>query len=639
MKDKSPSIQEWEDLYSVAVEFKKLKPWEWMWDDDIFGVLNSETEEIGYCCVMGGAGEFFGMSLYLGSEGLEGYFKIQFGEITSGDLESLYAQKCLMASFEDRDTVEDEDYQILRKLGLRFRGENSWPLFRSYLPNYMPWFLNSEEVKFLTLALEQTIHVSKRFQKNPDILRPPMINQIMVRVRDDQGWQDEWREPSEENEVMVGFVEEDALDEMFNLAHQGVWEVDYSIFPEPVQDDPRERPYFPYIITWADHEHGMVMNTTLAEPSQWGSIFSESLKEVMKSKGSLPQEILLRRNEIYNLMEGIASSLKIELTIVADLDIIDDAMEYMMDLVMNEPAMKMMEDETFRAMIEDGTLEETLEKGEIPDIMKNKLMEALMGQLEDSVFSSSDTPSEEGLSLGDVPIIFMNDKTSKEKKDQSMQTTLFPKDDSYGFNGNFTGKNKKLKGVNSETDYEQVYQFRITLKDIRPPIWRRIQVPGTFSFGDLHMAIQNAMGWENYHLHGFIMNDPAFGERITIEDNEGEEIISEWFNMENCVANYTYDYGDSWEHRVKLEKILKREKDIEYPRCIKGKRACPPEDCGGAWGYDEILKILKNPDHEEYEETLEWVGEDFNPEHFDPGVVVFMDSEGDNLIDRLEFSE
>lgn len=626
MDKQLPSNEEWEDLYTVAVEFKKLKPWKWMWDSDLFGIQNPETGEIGYCCLLGGAGEFFGLSLYLGNEGLKGYLKIQSGEIMLEDQDSLYIQKCLMASFEDRDAIEDVDYEILKKLNLRFRGQNAWPLFRSYLPNYVSWFLNREEVRFLTLALEQVIQISKRFKKDPNILKPPVRNQIMVRVYDGQNWQDEWLEPSEEKEVMTGFVEADMLDDLTKLPYHGVWEADYSLIHEPVQDEPDERPYFPFIITFADHDQGIIMESTVVEPKEWVSTFLKSFHDITESIGSLPEEILLKREEIFNIMENISSDLEIELTMVDDLDVIDDVMGYMensLDDPVTQIMERLMEDETFQNMLEDGTLEKSLQKGEIPDVIKDEVMQALIEKLESLDTNDYMTP-EEDLSLDGVPIMFMDGKSPNEKnRTFSWQTTLFPEDD---YHGNSTSeKSNKLEELDSEKNPELIYQFKITLNGIRPPIWRRIQVPGTFSFGDLHMTIQRAMGWEDYHMHEFSIDYPAFGERITIEDNEEEELISDWFNMGNRVANYIYDHGDSWEHRVELENILKSKKDTEYPRCINGKRACPPEDCGGTWGYEEILEILKNPDHEEYDETREWVGEDFDSEHFDLEKVVFIE--------------
>lgn len=184
-------------------------------------------------------------------------------------------------------------------------------------------------------------------------------------------------------------------------------------------------------------------------------------------------------------------------------------------------------------------------------------------------------------------------------------------------------------------NFNHVYQFKITLRDIRPPIWRRIQVPETYTFWDLHMAIQNAMGWLNYHIHEFEIVDPASGSMVNIgipDDMFGtgvlpgwREKIADYFSMENPKANYTYDFGDNWEHKIQLEKILPREKDVNYPICVKGKRACPPEDCGGVWGYAELLEAIKDPSHESHEELLEWLGENFDPEHFDANEVTFDD--------------
>jgi len=185
--------------------------------------------------------------------------------------------------------------------------------------------------------------------------------------------------------------------------------------------------------------------------------------------------------------------------------------------------------------------------------------------------------------------------------------------------------------------YNQVFQFKITLKGIKPPIWRRIQVPEIYTFWDLHVAIQDAMGWDDYHFHEFEMVNPSTGLRENIGIPAPDEVfdrevlpgwgekIADFFSMANRTASYVYDFGDSWVHKIQLEKVLPREKNIKYPICIKGKRACPPEDCGGIWGYAELLEIINNPEHEEYEEMMEWLGGEFDPEHFDTAEVGFDD--------------
>ncbi|MBC8466192.1 plasmid pRiA4b ORF-3 family protein [bacterium] len=183
--------------------------------------------------------------------------------------------------------------------------------------------------------------------------------------------------------------------------------------------------------------------------------------------------------------------------------------------------------------------------------------------------------------------------------------------------------------------YNQVYQFKITLCGIRPPIWRRIQVPETYSFWDLHVAIQDAMGWWDSHLHLFEIFNPRSGSKNEIGipakdlgyDNETlagwKYYIADYFNMENKSCNYFYDFGDDWQHIILLEKIIPCENGIKYPTCIKGKRACPPEDCGGVWGYMDLLEILNDPEHDEYEDMLEWAGGKIDPERFNPKEVHF----------------
>jgi len=187
-----------------------------------------------------------------------------------------------------------------------------------------------------------------------------------------------------------------------------------------------------------------------------------------------------------------------------------------------------------------------------------------------------------------------------------------------------------------KTKYNRVYQFRIKLEDIEPSIWRVIQVPEAYTFWDLHVAIQDAMGWHDCHLHEFFLIKPLTKEKIRIgippeeflEDETipgWKEMIADYFSMIYQTAVYTYDFGDNWQHTILLEKILPKEEKQVYPRCIDGKRACPPEDCGSIPGYEDILQILDNPEDEEYEETIQWLGGQYDPEYFEPAEVQFDD--------------
>jgi hypothetical protein len=166
-----------------------------------------------------------------------------------------------------------------------------------------------------------------------------------------------------------------------------------------------------------------------------------------------------------------------------------------------------------------------------------------------------------------------------------------------------------------------IYQLKVTIMDSKPPIWRRIQVPGDITLSKLHLIIQEAMGWTNSHLHQFIIDGKYYGEPHPDYDfemaNERRYKLSQVAKGEKSKFRYEYDFGDNWQHQILVEKVLPPEPGVLYPRCVTGKRHCPPEDCGGIWGYAAFLEAIQNPEHSEHRETLEWVGGEFDPEAFD----------------------
>ena len=165
-----------------------------------------------------------------------------------------------------------------------------------------------------------------------------------------------------------------------------------------------------------------------------------------------------------------------------------------------------------------------------------------------------------------------------------------------------------------------IFQFKITLQHIEPPIWRRV-LTNDCSLDEFHDIIQVCMGWEDEHMHAFVIE----GEQYTaIDGADSYEYrdscsvrISDLVEQESVRFRYDYDFGDDWNHIIDIEKTLPVEEGVRYPRCVDGKRACPPEDCGGPYGYPYFLDKIQDPEHEEHEETLEWVGGEFDPEGFD----------------------
>ena len=176
-----------------------------------------------------------------------------------------------------------------------------------------------------------------------------------------------------------------------------------------------------------------------------------------------------------------------------------------------------------------------------------------------------------------------------------------------------------------------LYQLKITLEYVEPAIWRRLQVPADANLGWLHAVIQVAMGWTNSHLHKFEaagrMYADAGAELGSPEDDppvadENEARLRDVVPREQDVLLYEYDFGDSWLHQVVVEKILPAPPGAALAaQCLEGARACPPEDCGAPPGYDNLLRILRNPKHKEHKSMKEWLGRPFDPEAFDPAKI------------------
>ncbi len=164
-----------------------------------------------------------------------------------------------------------------------------------------------------------------------------------------------------------------------------------------------------------------------------------------------------------------------------------------------------------------------------------------------------------------------------------------------------------------------VVSLKVTLKATKPPVWRRILVPGSMTLGDLSEAILTAMGWTGGHLHAFDIGGRQYGDPSNTDDVADEKGLTLNGVIKSGVKRfgYDYDFGDGWEHVVAVEKTLAAVPGQGYPTCVDGKRNCPPEDCGGPWGYAELLEIRGDPNHPEREERLDWIGEDFDPSAFD----------------------
>lgn len=170
-----------------------------------------------------------------------------------------------------------------------------------------------------------------------------------------------------------------------------------------------------------------------------------------------------------------------------------------------------------------------------------------------------------------------------------------------------------------------VHQLKMTIAGTKPPVWRRVVVPSSIDLAALHRVIQTAFGWWDCHLHEFDLDGTRYGS----DDGDGwgeppqdeRRARLDRLTTAGSKFTYTYDFGDDWEHKVVVEKVEPANPKLSYPACTGGRRACPPEDCGGVWGYANLLAVLADPSDDEHASMLEWVGGAFDPDEFDPATV------------------
>ena len=328
---------EWKRLYELAAELKKLAPWEWMDETEIFGVENPDTGQFGFVSAMGMAGEHLSIGVYLGAEGLYGFWDFQEAGFEAEPF-ALFEIPQLQVSFEDRENLEKQDRDLIKKLDLKFRGKQNYPLFRSIKPGFMPWFITSDEARFLIYAIEQTLEVAPRVRKNPNILddKRDTENEVcLVRAAEKQGkklvWRDVMREipPPDEKEFLIK-IPQTLVDELksFPQNKNFILEIDLFYAPTPVAER-GNRPYIPKMLMLADARSGMIAGFQLIQPKEDEA---ENYLEISRSVfGSLeklkarPQEIRVADKMLFDLLKGFTQQLNVKLRQTDDLSVIEAA--------------------------------------------------------------------------------------------------------------------------------------------------------------------------------------------------------------------------------------------------------------------------------------------------------------------------
>ena len=318
-----PTKGNWSALYQAAIAFQQAAPWEWMDNEDLFAVENPDDGEVGYCSILGSGGEEFGLGMFVGEDGYDRYAKLIAEEVEPENLEESMMMRGISMLFVDRDVLQKKDREVIRSLGLRFRGRNAWPFFRSQRPGYVPWFLEKAEVLFFTTAIQQALVVADEVRGGKlDLLKGEPENLILTRLYRDAKWHEEWRkapklgQEQETHAENIDLVKEAELHMLGGRAGalSGRWELDIFALPMPI--GPRsERPHFPLCFLAVETKLGLILGANLTEPWLTFSEKQDEVIQILRKANQLPLEIRVKSDKVKRIVEPITRVLGIKLRV------------------------------------------------------------------------------------------------------------------------------------------------------------------------------------------------------------------------------------------------------------------------------------------------------------------------------------
>ena len=330
-----PTREQWIALYEAASAFKDQASWEWLTNGHIFGIENPVDGGLGYISILGNGGEAFGLSVYLGTEGIHVLMDMLNGEVEE---DPLFTQHCLLMALNDREDLYPEERKKIKELGLTFRGKKAWPAFLYYEPGFVPSpELSGAQAEFLTLALRQTMALAGEFRNKPDELFHDDPTKILVRCPSDEGqaWTKEWRSlpelPGEEsNEQAAIRVDELRLARMKKTitSREAVWEIDCSYVPIPLMEG--ERGVFPKLMMLVDQASGQILKAALSNRREIVQETVDSLLAVMESSTVIPSRIEALTEEAFRYVGPLLQYFEIEAYLTTELPALEEAKDSMM---------------------------------------------------------------------------------------------------------------------------------------------------------------------------------------------------------------------------------------------------------------------------------------------------------------------
>ena len=314
--EEEPTPDEWRELHAAAVAFRDLKPWEWMGDADVFGVISPEDGQVGYCSVSGEEGDHHALTVHRGARGFFGYLAA-LHEGFDDELTYLVEQDHLSASFEDRATLDRRDLSVIRALGLRFRGRMNWPWFRSLRPGYFPWYVTGGEARSLAVALRQAAVVSQQAKEDPSGLWDGR-DRFLHRVPDGDGWRDELRRDPGPPTPTRGVLPDPASARAVVVAAGRLpgerWEVD--VLPARARGETRQgHPYAVHVIVWISQGPRGFIRYETVEPADVPRLVPSMTLSTIKLVGA-PEAVLVPSEEVRALLEPLLGGTGVGLEVV-----------------------------------------------------------------------------------------------------------------------------------------------------------------------------------------------------------------------------------------------------------------------------------------------------------------------------------
>ena len=329
MTGNAPTREAWQELHGLIIRVKDMGPWTWMTENNVFGVQDPHTDEIGFVSVMGMRGEHYAIAVYRGAQGLYGFRDMYDADPSHPSvsveeaLERLVGIPHLQGAWENREELDRLDRDLLRDLGLKCRGPKAWPMFRSYRPGFVPWFLEADEASLMRHALEQTLDVAPRYREDRSLLSTSHDESCLVLVPRQEGpslvWEDSHvRVPRPTPPPISIALDAQEIASLKGLSRSTrTLEIDLFMLPSPVEEK-GDRPVYPYLLLVVDAQSSFILGTemTTADPTleaMWEGTPAKAL-HVLSKAGLLPAEVRVRSPLLEGLLKPLAKRLGFKLT-------------------------------------------------------------------------------------------------------------------------------------------------------------------------------------------------------------------------------------------------------------------------------------------------------------------------------------